>query len=84
MTKTCIKCKEAKDISLYYKSKAYRPNDDGLDYYCKQCRNSSIYKTWNTNKKKCTAEGCDKPNYARQLCKCCYHKLLRREKKEKK
>ena len=83
MTKTCIKCKEAKDISLYYKSKAYRPNDDGYDYYCKSCRNSSIYKTWSTNKKKCSTQGCDNPHYARTVCKCCYHKLLRREKKNK-
>ena len=84
MTKTCSKCKEVKDISLYYKSKAYRPNDDGYDYYCKACRTASVYKTWNTNKNRCTEEGCDRPNYARHACKNHYHKLLRREKKESK
>lgn len=84
MHKTCSKCQEIKDISVFYKMKAYRPNDDGYDYYCKVCRNASAYKTWTTNKRVCSSEGCDKPNYARNSCKNHYHKLLRREKKEKK
>ena len=83
MTKTCSKCHQIKDLSVFYKMKAYRPNDDGYDYYCKECRNASAYKTWNNNKVKCSEEGCDKPNYARTLCKSHYHKLLRREKKNK-
>ena len=83
MNKTCIRCKEVKDLSAFYKQKALRPNDDGYDYYCKQCRNTSAYKTWNTNKVRCTIDGCDRPNYARHTCKNHYHKLLRREKKNK-
>jgi len=83
MTKTCARCKETKDVSVFYKQTALRPNDDGLDYYCKTCRNASAKKTWTTNKKKCSTTQCDKPNYARTLCKCCYHKLIRREKKNK-
>ena len=83
MIKTCIRCKEAKDIAGFYKMKAYRPNDDGFDYYCKACRNASMKKTWSTNKKKCSTAGCDKPHYARTVCKCCYNKILRREKKNK-
>ena len=84
MTKTCSKCKETKDISVFYKQTALRPNDDGYDYYCKACRNASAKKTWDTNKKKCSTEQCDKPHYARTVCKCCYHKLIRREKKANK
>ena len=84
MTKTCSKCKEIKDISIFYKQKALRPNDDGYDYYCKKCRNASAVKTWTTNKKTCTVDGCDRPHYARYTCKNHYHKLLRREKKENK
>jgi len=82
-TKNCSKCKEVKDLSVFYKQKALRPKDDGYDYYCKACRNLSTYKTWSTNKVKCTAQGCDSPHYARQLCKCCYHKLIRQEAKNK-
>jgi hypothetical protein len=83
MTKTCSKCQETKDVAAFYKLKALRPNDDGYDYYCKICRTTSVYKTWKTNKNKCTEEGCDRPNYARNTCKNHYHKLLRREKKNK-
>jgi hypothetical protein len=81
MTKTCSRCKEVKDISVFYKKTAYKPKDDGYDYYCKTCRNESAYKTWTTNKLKCTIDGCDKAHYAKSLCKCHYHKKLRREKK---
>ena len=84
MTKTCKRCQEIKDISVFYKLKALRPNDDGYDYYCKECRNASAKKTWTTNKKKCSTIQCDKPHYARTLCRCCYNKLVRREKKVKK
>jgi len=83
MHKTCSRCQEAKDKTLFYKMKAYRPNDDGFDYYCKSCRNASMKKTWSTNKKKCSTAGCEKPHYARTVCKCCYNKLIRREKKNK-
>lgn len=81
MTKTCSRCQESKDVSVFYKLKA---EQDGFDYYCKTCRNASANKTWSTNKKKCSVDVCDKPNYARYLCKCHYHKLIRLENKEKK
>ena len=84
MTKTCSRCKEIKDISLFYKQKALRPNDDGYDYYCKQCRNASAKKTSINNKIRCTSDSCTKANYARTLCREHYDKLVRREKREKK
>lgn len=68
----------------FYKKTALRLHDDGYDYYCKSCRNTSCYKTWTTNKIKCTEDGCNNPNYAQKLCKNHYHKLLRRNKKDKK
>ena len=80
MTKTCSRCQEAKDTTVFYKLKA---EEDGFDYLCKVCRNASAKKTWTTNKKKCSTIQCDKPHYARTMCKCCYHKLIRREKKNK-
>ena len=49
MTKTCSKCQEAKDTTVFYKLKA---EEDGFDYYCKTCRNTSAKKTLTTNKKK--------------------------------
>ena len=79
MTKTCSRCHEIKDLNVFYKQTALRPKDDGYDYYCKACRNLSTYKTLKTNSVKCTVVGCDSPNYARKLCKCCYYKLIRRE-----
>ena len=84
MIKTCSRCQKTKDISVFYKMKAYRANDDGYDYYCKICRNASAKKTWTTNKRKCSTQDCDKPHYARTVCKLCYHKLIRREKRDNK
>ena len=80
MKKICSKCQEAKDTNVFYKLKS---KDDNLDYYCKHCRNASAKKTWSTNKKKCSVDVCDRSHYARTLCKCHYHKLLKLEKKEK-
>ena len=36
--KTCTRCKETKDISLFVKD---RRNKDGTANYCKECRNSA-------------------------------------------
>lgn len=68
---------------MFYKQTPLRMKDDGYDYYCKKCRNESAVKTWTTNKKTCITEGCDRPHYAKHVCKNHYHKLLRREKKNK-
>jgi hypothetical protein len=84
MTKTCIKCKETKDISIFYKQTALRPKDDGYDYYCKVCRNLALKKTFQTNKVKCTEQDCSKPNYARHLCRMHYDRLTRQEKRDNK
>ena len=84
MTKTCSKCNETKDLSVFYKKTAYRPKDDGYDYYCKPCRNASAKKTMTSNRNKCTSDNCNKSNYARTLCREHYDKLVRREKKENK
>lgn len=84
MTKTCIKCQETKDLSVFYKKTAYHPKDDGYDYYCKECRNSAVKKTFQTNKVKCTEQDCNKPNYARHLCRMHYDKSIRKERRKKK
>ena len=84
MTRECSRCKELKDLSMFYRRTPYRPTEDSYDYYCKTCRNASAKKTFKTNKVKCTVDGCDNPNYARKVCKSHYHKQLRRENKENK
>lgn len=38
MEKTCTKCKETKDISLFAKDKN---SPDGHTYQCKECRNKA-------------------------------------------
>ena len=81
MTKTCSRCKEVKDKTLFYKLKALRPNDDGYDYLCKVCRNLAVKKTFQNNKVKCSGQNCNKPNYARKLCRMHYDRLTRQEKK---
>lgn len=81
MTKTCSKCQEVKDLTLFYKRTPYRSTMDGWDYYCKSCRNDASHKTWTTNKSKCTADGCDRLHYAKKFCKNHYHKFLRQQKK---
>ena len=84
MHKTCIKCKETKDKTLFYNLKALRPKDDGFDYLCKVCRNLAVKKTFKTNRVKCSEQDCHKPNYARQRCRMHYDRLTRQEKKVKK
>lgn len=79
--KTCSKCLTEKQLTDFYNRTAYRPNDDGLDYYCRPCRNAATQKTKLGNKYKCTAENCTKPHYARNLCRPHYDKLGRQEKK---
>ena len=82
MTKNCIKCKETKDLSVFYKMKAWRPTDDGYDYYCKLCRNDQAKNNYYNNSVKCTV--CDKPHYAKGMCRSHYCKKQREEKKVKK
>lgn len=39
MCKVCTKCKVEKDVTEFYKNKRQK---DGLDFYCKECRNKQI------------------------------------------
>lgn len=82
MNKTCIKCNTSKTVEFFYKSKALRKNDDGYDYYCKACRNDQAKNNYYNNTVKCTI--CDKPNYAKGMCRSHYQKQKRQEKREKK
>jgi hypothetical protein len=50
MIRECSKCKESKDVSLFYRRTPYRPTEDTYDYYCKACRNASAKKTFKANK----------------------------------
>lgn len=70
-TKTCKKCKETKPLTDFYKSKVYKWELDGHDYYCKYCRcGTSIRSRKNNNRtKKCSVEGCDGVHYAKTYCR---------------
>jgi len=83
MTKKCYRCQEVKDKTLFYNLKALRPNDDGSDSLCKVCRNLAVKKTFKNNKVKCSEQDCNKPNYARKLCRMHYDRSIRQEKKNK-
>ena len=52
ISKTCRKCKEVKEISLFYKSKATR---DGHESQCKKCRNAHTRKWRQETKEERTA-----------------------------
>lgn len=82
--KSCKRCNTPKHVDFFYKLKALRPNDDGFDYYCKECRNLAVKKTFKTNRVKCSDIDCNKANYARQLCRMHYDRLTRQEKKANK
>ena len=80
--KTCVKCNTPKHVDFFYKLKPIRKNDDGHDYYCKACRNHQAKNNYYNNSVKCTI--CDKPHYAKGMCRSHYCKKQRQEKKEKK
>ena len=79
-TKVCTGCKEEKAGTEFYKNKLH--SDDGLDYYCKYCRNGNSLKGHrNTSKRGCSVEGCtsDRKHYARGMCRNCYTRAQRNE-----
>lgn len=82
MNKTCAKCKLEKPVSEFYKSTPLRKNDDGYDYYCKECRKWHMRNTSKNNKVKCTIDNCGKPHYAHGMCKSHYEKARRDRTKE--
>lgn len=76
-TKQCKKCKESKVASDFYKAK-YGYELDGLDYYCKYCRNAQSLKSQRGgNKKKCTVSECETNHYAKGMCRNHYTRFKR-------
>lgn len=81
-TKTCTKCQETKTLDNFYKLSeklAIRyAQQDGIDYYCKYCRNGSSLKSHRGgNKKKCTVSGCETHHYAKGMCRKHYARIYR-------
>lgn len=74
MQKICSNCKVFKDTSNYYKLQA---QPDGLDYYCKECRNTNSIESQRNKSKKCSVPGCTKPNYSRKMCRVHYERVRR-------
>ncbi len=69
ITKTCSGCLSKKLRSKFYK-RSSKP--DGLDYYCKQCRNGYSMRNVKENPMTCSEPHCTKPHYARKMCRNCY------------
>lgn len=74
-TKECPSCKETKLLSEFYTSKTY---SNGVDYYCKYCRNGNTLKSHrNKNKKPCSIKDCDIQQYAKSFCRMHYARYVR-------
>lgn len=73
-TKVCGKCNQLKLKTEFYKLSNRK---DGLDYYCKYCRNGASLKSFrNKDKKPCSVEGCKYPHYAKTYCRNHYARLM--------
>lgn len=72
--KQCKRCELTKEHNLFYKNSSTK---DGIDYYCKECRNTSNYKSWYAKTDPCIVDSCDKPKYAKDMCKRHYERVLR-------
>lgn len=74
--KTCVRCNQEQPIKMFYKSKNTL---DGIDYYCKECRKTTSLEShrFGKIKPKCTVDGCDNLNYAKNLCRPHYERVRR-------
>lgn len=83
--KVCTKCKQTKPLTDFYKAHYnYKTNQDGHDYYCKYCRKGTHLRSMENNKKICSIDDCDKPNYAKQMCRMHYARVDRNGTAERK
>ena len=74
--KTCIKCKVDKVTGEFYKDYTGKTKD-GIDYYCKYCRNGASIKSHNGKEKKCSLDDCGRAHYAKSYCRPHYARLVR-------
>ena len=77
--KTCKSCKQTKELSDFYLLSKVTKNTDelGYDYYCKYCRNGSHLRSVKNNKVRCSLPDCDRPHYAKTLCRMHGERLKR-------
>lgn len=73
-SKECLACKQDLPLTSFYNIKRYK---DGKDYYCRECRLTSSIRSQKGNSKRCSLDGCDKPNYAKTYCRTHYTRLIR-------
>lgn len=69
--KKCVECKKIKLNRNFYTIK------EKIDYYCKYCRNANSIRGQINNKKHCSLADCDRPNYAKELCRVHYARKQR-------
>lgn len=70
--KTCTKCQETKTLDQFYKANPKQNLDQGVDYYCKYCRNGAHLASIRNQNKKCSVKDCTKSHYARTYCRMHY------------
>lgn len=74
MQKICFNCEVLKDTSNFYKRSL---SSDGLDYYCKECRNTKSRDSHVFKEKSCSVDDCTKPNYSQNMCRLHYERVRR-------
>jgi hypothetical protein len=75
VTKQCRKCGEEKSVEDFYGQARAK---DGLDSYCKYCRNGYTLKHHrDTTKPPCTVEDCETHQYAKGMCQKHYSRVWR-------
>ena len=71
--KICSKCNLNKPFDQFYKKSN---QEDGIDYYCKQCRLTASSESHRRKKhqKSCSADACKKPHYSLGFCRRHYER----------
>jgi hypothetical protein len=75
-TKTCSRCQETKTLDKFYKDYT-KTQKDGIDYYCKYCRNGASIRSQKSNKKPCSISDCTDTHYAKDMCRKHYARIKR-------
>jgi hypothetical protein len=74
--KKCNKCNQEKELTEFYSSKTYKRYKDGVDHFCKNCRNGDTLKYHRGPANVvCTVDGCEIRHYAKGYCRLHYDRI---------
>ena len=79
-SRVCSKCKIEKTLTIEFFGPQQK-NKARLHTECRECK-LKYMKQWQANKR--AEQDCNKPNYARHLCRMHYDKSIRKERRKKK